>query len=111
MKAGLKRWRVMMNGTNFLISIDEQVRKVGFYTMVFVVARNAREAELKAVDCLRHDRKLRRAVRNTAADPPVLRAEEIEEIPSFRGCRRPRTGLGFYFEAQPKRKPRRAARP
>jgi hypothetical protein len=81
-----------------------KVRRMGFYTMIFVMARSPQQAELRAVDVLRRDKGLRVSVRNAADDPPRLFADEIHEIASFRGCRRPRIGLGFYLERGPKRK-------
>jgi hypothetical protein len=118
----MKRWQVLINGTNFqmpfelpksrrkswyhVIAPDEKtkVRRIGFYTEVFVMARSRREAELRAVDVLRRDKDLRAEVRNPKDDPPMLFADKITEIASFLGCRRPRSGLAFYVERGRKRK-------
>jgi hypothetical protein len=121
----MKRWSILINGTNFRIPFqlprsrrkhfyhavfgdesrpDQKIRRMGFYTWVFVTARSPAEAELKAVDVLRADKSLRSAVRNTKNDPPRLFADEIRQIRSFRGCHRPRMGLLFYAEHGPKRR-------
>jgi len=117
----MKRWRVLINGTNFrmpfelpksrrkgwyrVVAPDQhtKVRRVGFYTMVFVTARSPLEAELRAVDVIRRDKDLRAGVRNAKNDPPKLFADEILELRSFRGCHRPRAGLTFYAERGRKR--------
>ncbi len=97
-----------MNGTNFRMELEDdsgcRVRRMGFVTNVFLAARTPREAELRAVAVLRRDKSLRAGVRNEPSDPPLLFADEIEEISSFKGCRRPRQGLAFYPERGPRRK-------
>ena len=123
MTTRMKRWRVLINGTNFRMPFElpksrrkgfyrvspadesdvPQVRRMGFYTEVFVLARSPREAESRAVEVLRRDKGLREAVRNAQDDPPRLFADEIQELTSFRGCHRPRTGLAFYTERGRKR--------
>lgn len=105
----MKRWRVLVNGTNFRIEFAEdggasKVRRMGFYTTVFVTAKTAKEAELKAATLLRVDKKLRTVVRNAHNDPPMVFADEIEEVSSFRGRLRRRTGFTLYVERGPKRK-------
>lgn len=47
---------------------------------------------------LRADKALRKSVRNPASDPPRMFLEKLAELPSFRGCRLPRTGSAFYSE-------------
>jgi hypothetical protein len=118
----MKRWAILINGTNFqmpfevptshrkdwyhIIPADQntKVRRVGFYTEVFVVAPSPRKAVLRAVEVLRGDKDLRAAVRNPRDDSPRLFTERVTEIASFRGCRRPRSGLAFYVERGRKRK-------
>jgi len=121
----MKRWRVLINGTNFrmpfelpksrrkgfsrVISCDKRrgtpkVKRMGFYTFVFVTACSPQQAELRAVRVLRRDKGLRAAILNADHDPPRLFADEIHELASFIGCRRPRTGLAFYAERGAKRK-------
>jgi len=105
----MKKWRVVVNGTNFKLEMQEddsksRVRRMGFFTTVFVAARTPEEAESRAVAMLRHDRSLRIGARNAKDDPPALFVEEIREIASFHGCRRPRAGLALYAERGQKRK-------
>ena len=104
----MKKWRILMKGTNFRMEFEEgtrsRVRRMGSVTNVFLTARTPREAELRAVAVVRRDKSLRNAVRNEVGDPPLLFADEIDEIASFKGCRRPRQGLAFYPERGPKRK-------
>jgi hypothetical protein len=100
-------FRVRINGRNFQLSWEDKAGRVsakrkGFYTTVHVRARNPAEAELRAVNVLRRDKKLRASVRNVAADPPRMFVDEIVEVASFKGCLIPRTGFAFYSERGPR---------
>ena len=104
----MKRYRVLINGTNFQMPFELperilKLRRMGFHTMVFVTAPSPQKAEFRAVAVLQRDKNLCAAIRNAKDDPPKLFVEEIHEIESFRGCRRPRSGLAFYVERGPKR--------
>jgi hypothetical protein len=105
----MKKWRVLINGTNFRMVFlnkesEPRLRRMGFITVVFVTARTSQDAELRAVAVLRRDKELRRGFRNEKNDPPVLFCDEIQEITSFHGCHRPRTGFAFYAERGPRRR-------
>jgi hypothetical protein len=105
----MKKWRVLINGTNFRMEVpkggsEPRVRRMGFFTTVFVRANTPQDAELRAVEVLRRDKGLCARARNPKEDPPVLFADEIQEIQSFRGVRLPRTGLALYGERGPRRR-------
>jgi hypothetical protein len=96
----MNKFKVLVTGKNCLIRMDEEPpRKFGFYTTAFVEAPNAEHAEAVAIELLRSDPKLRNACENDASDPPVIRAEFIDEIASFDGCKLPRTGLALFEES------------
>jgi hypothetical protein len=67
---------------------------MGFFTTRFVQANNRDGAELLAVDLIRSDKWLRGAVANSRTDPPMIFAEEIEEL---EGTDIPDGGSGFSF--------------
>jgi len=83
----------MLNGKNFLMTMNGKEQKVGFFKNVFVEAADATAAEYAAVDVLRDDETLVNGVRNTVDDPPMLYATEIEEIESLR----PPQGFIFFM--------------
>ena len=121
----MNKYDVLVNGRNFLLAIvgalppsgkvgllgvtklvgkyTASLRKHGFYMNVYVEADSPEEAETRAVALLRKDRKLRNLMMNEPGDQPRLYVEEITTLTSFRGCHRPRTGLGFYLERQRKK--------
>jgi hypothetical protein len=105
-------WRyfgVRIIGRNFWLLWEGKggrpnARRTGFYTTVHIRARNANEAELRAVDVLRRDKKLQASVRNPRSDPPRMFVEDIVELSSFEGRLVPRTGFAFYSERGPRAK-------
>jgi hypothetical protein len=92
----VQHFKVSMNGENFFLTLEGEVRRLGFYTVRFVEAPDEGTAELAVVQMLREDPKLA-GVKNTRDDPPMLRAEEITLVPSDQvPARQP--GLVFYEE-------------
>ena len=92
----MKKFRVFLRGENFLMTVDGTTKRLGFYTTRFLEAPDKEEAEQKAVESLRQNERLRNGVLNDRSDPPLLFAEEIEEIPSFDGIENRDLGLGFF---------------
>ena len=88
----------MIEGRNFLITVDDETAKYGFYTTRFVEARDEEDAETKVVEMLRNDPKLVAATLNERSDSPMIYVEEIEELTSFRGYPVPGTGCTWYPE-------------
>jgi hypothetical protein len=58
--------------------MDGRRQCMGFYTTRFVEASNREDAELKAVDLLRSEGRLKPL--NDRDDPPTVSAGEIEEV-------------------------------
>ena len=96
----MKKFRVLVRGENFLLESEGAVKRFGFYTTRFVEALDKDEAERRAVESLRQEDRLRGGVLNDQSDPPMLFAEEIDEISSFEAIEDRSPGLAFY-EDQP----------
>lgn len=92
------KYRVRLNGANFLMNQDDKVCRLGFYTTRFVEAGTPEEAEKRAVQLVRDDGKLKAAVLNDKADPPMIYLEEIDELVSFDGIEPPGGGYTFFLE-------------
>ena len=84
----------MVEGANFLITIDNEATKHGFFTTRVVEADGPEAAETIAMDMLRLE--LADLVQNDLADSPVMFLEEIEEIDSFIDYPEPRTGFAWF---------------
>jgi len=98
-----KKFKILVRGKNYLLQqldVAEGPRKHGFYTIVFVEAWNAEEAEAIAVNILKNDSKLLDTCKNIESDPPNISIESADEISSFENCLLPRTGLILYVEEQ-----------
>ena len=89
-----RKYRVLINGENFLFEVDGKLQKTGFYTTRFVEARNPEEAEEIAIALIKEDPKLSGIVLNEGSDPAMLYAEEIEEVRKLEQ----QLGYAFYSE-------------
>jgi hypothetical protein len=73
------QYRVFLRGENFILEMDGETGCFGFYTTRFVEANGTEAAELGAVELIRHDKTFE-GVKNLRDNPPMIYAEEIEEI-------------------------------
>ncbi len=73
----MNRYRVMLLGRNFLLSMDGKSGRYGFYAVRRVEANDTASAELRAIELVKLDDALRSAVLNDKADPPLIFLQEI----------------------------------
>jgi len=88
------RFRVLINGQNCWLNIEGKPQRTGFYTTRFVEAQDAEKAKAIAEEVIRVDSKLSDGLLNERNDPPVICAEEVEEVSTLE----PATGYAFYSE-------------
>ena len=98
----MPKYKVLINGANFLIEMDGRIAKYGFFTTRFVEATDADAAENTAVQMIRETQRLRDLVRNAPDDPPVMDVIGITELESFDGIENLEPGFAWYEES-PKR--------
>ena len=91
-----RKYRILVNGQNFLLEMDGENRKTGFYTTRFVEAQDAEQAEALAVELIKSDPKLSNIVLNKRGDSPRVYVEEIEEVKRLRA----QAGYAFYYEEE-----------
>jgi hypothetical protein len=94
----MPKYRVFLNGQNFLLSVDGERGKYGFYTTRCVEAADASSAASEAVERLRLERSLGELGLNAPDDPPRLAVERVEELETFKGVENLAPGLTFYPE-------------
>lgn len=108
-----KKYLVMVYGRNFRLAWQERRRTVtkitGFYTTRCVVAADPADAERQAIELIRADSKLRRSVRNSPSDPPLMFVDEIREVDTFAPLKAPGGGYVF-FQGRGAGRPRTARR-
>lgn len=91
-----RKFRIYINGINFLIRFEGKLKKHGFYTTRYTVANNESEAELVVIDLIKNE--LKEIVLNQKSNPPVLKVQETVELESFDGVDIPGKGFTWYEE-------------
>ena len=94
----MRKFRVFIEGRNFLIAGPDGEAKHGFYTARFVEAPDSEAAEEIAIEQLQGRDSLHEMVRNHDDDPPMLYATEIEEIEAFEGKWSPGDQGNIWYE-------------
>ena len=94
----MKKYRVMVEGVNFLIGMEEgssiEVGKYGFFTTRFVEALDADDAETKVIEMLRVE--LKTMVQNEKSDSPMMFVDEMEELETFGEFEVPGRGFTWF---------------
>ena len=86
----------MLEGKNFLLTLEGGTHKYGFYTTRYIEANNPEDAELSAVQAIRDDSDFTSTVKNEESDPPMIYIESLDELSTFEGVELPSTGYTFY---------------
>jgi hypothetical protein len=75
----MKKYKVMLEGRNFLINYEGKIEKLGFLTTRFVEADDPKDAELKAVQLIKEDERLLAAVQNkNKENSPMIYLDSID---------------------------------
>lgn len=95
----MKKYRLLINGQNFLIDKDGKPRKHGFYQNVFIESDNPKQAELMVISKTWHDKELMDMTLNKKKDPPRIRLDTFWELDEadYVG-NHIKTGRTFYLE-------------
>jgi hypothetical protein len=94
-----KRFRVLLKGDGFLIIVNDELQRVGFFTTRVLDAATSEAAATIALRILWLDERLE-SRRNLPEDPASLRVEEVEEVSWFFRRFRPPSGFSFFIEAE-----------
>jgi hypothetical protein len=96
----MRKYKVLIYGRNFRLPFVEskrtKIKITGFYTWRCVFAHNEVEAEFKAIDLIRQDSQLRRSLKNSPSDRPIMQVEELLEVKSFSPIKKGGTGYAFF---------------
>jgi hypothetical protein len=98
----MSKYKVEINGSNFLIELESREAKYGFFTTRFVDACDSATAENVGVQLIRETQTLRDLVRNALDDPPFMDVTAVSELESFDGIVNLEPGFGWY-EERPRR--------
>jgi len=95
----MKRFKVKLHGKNFLLNLDGEPQKFGFYATKFVKAESPQEAEKIAVILMHQNPNFRKTLLNGSADPPKISLEEIKEVSFLKFfAKKSTTDFTFYPE-------------
>ena len=92
----MRKYRVTINGRNYLINVEGQPKRMGFFKIYFLEARDPQEAENLAVSKIVADPKWQGTLLNSADDPPMMCLDSLAELESFEGVESVGTGYIFY---------------
>ncbi len=85
MPNNMNKYRVLINGHNFIINLGNGNARHGFYTSCQVEATNPDDAALKAIETIRRREDINTQLHNKEDDPPLFYVEDIVELKSFDG--------------------------
>ena len=95
----MKRFKIKLHGENFLLNLDGEFNKFGFYAVSFIKAENLKKAKKIATILIYQNPNLRDTVLNEIADRPRINIEEIEEINFLKFfAQKSSTSFTFYPE-------------
>jgi len=95
---GMNKYRVMINGQNYLMNVEGMPRRMGFYKTYFLQAETPEDAENLAVQRIIDDPKWQGNVLNETYDPPVMYLESLTELDTFDDVPQLEQGYSFYPE-------------
>jgi len=95
----MKKYRLILEGRNFIMDMGEGAKKMGFFTTRFVKAHDLETAEKMAVERIKSDPSLKGVISDDKSDPPMIYLDQYSEIGWFEFMRRqPGVGFTFYLE-------------
>lgn len=101
----VRYFRILLHGQNFLVDVEGEEQKLGFYVTRFLKAFEPDDAAGGAFALLREDPILSDAVLNGPNDEPFVDVEEMEELQDFSGIKELLPPLEWYPMKQESRDP------
>ena len=97
--AGPERYKVLLRGNNFLLNLDGDHAKVGFYATRIVKSTSVEEAQRIAIIRIHQELNRNAHLVKNIPDVPVVLVEKIEKLGIFNFIRKRRV-RGFTFHAE-----------
>ncbi len=91
-----QKYKVEVEGRNFLVLWDQAPQKYGFHAIRYVAAKNETDAELVTLELLTAECK--EFILNAAGDKPMIRVAEVKPVASFDNLDVPGQGAEWYLE-------------
>jgi hypothetical protein len=94
----VEKYIVMIEGRNLILVSEGKPKRFGFSTTRDIEARSPEEAAQLAIQSVREDRELNRALRNAPSNPPHIIVTQNIRVESFESHRRPDFDYIFYAD-------------
>lgn len=91
----MQKYRVFVEGLNFLLEMGGEIRKFGFFTNRYIEAESSTQAERQTLGMIRGE--LDNFILNDDFDPPIMYIDQIVPLP-LDGIVIPLKGFTFYPE-------------
>lgn len=92
------KYIVMIEGRNLIFASGGKPKRFGFSTTRDIEAHSPEEAERLAIQSVREDEELNRALLNDPSDPPRIAVTQNVRVESFESHRRPDSEYIFYAD-------------
>jgi len=89
------RFKVLIHGTNLMVSREGEIARIGFYATRHIEASNANAAASAAIEALWNEEELRLRA-NLSSSLPQLEVQEVEALGWLAGRTRTASGFTFY---------------
>ena len=76
----MKKYRLLMNGSNYLMAVDDKTVRQGFFQNMIIKADGPRQAERQAVSRIWHDMELQRLTLNPPKNLPKVSLHTLWEL-------------------------------
>ncbi len=96
------KYRVLVRGENFFLSVHGQPDLYGFYQTLYVEAEDSEQAQSQAIQLVRRSDLAEHIQRNEESDPRLY-IDEIEYVESFDGVGELIQGRSFFPMIEHKR--------
>ncbi len=76
----MKKYRLLMNGSNYLMNVDDKTQRQGFFQNMVIDAGSPNQAERQAISRIFHDMELQVLTLNTVKNPPRVALHTLWEL-------------------------------
>ena len=76
----MKKYRLLMNGSNYLMAVDGKTVRQGFFQNMIIKADSPRQAERQAISRIWHDGELKAQTLNPPENPQKVALHTLWEL-------------------------------
>ena len=76
----MKKYRLLMNGSNYLMAVDGKIPGAGFFQNMVIKADSPKQAERQAISRIWHDAELQAQTLNPTKNPPKVALHTLWEL-------------------------------